>query len=69
MTLADELLFLSEHNRWDRWSEVARGLDSTSFTKYSPDFNCSTVQKYLCGSSVQCTPDEKVRDLQRKIPI
>jgi hypothetical protein len=61
MKLADELLYLSEHDKWDRRSEFTRGLDSVSTcTRYAPDFNCATVERYL---NVECsTSDEKNDD-------
>lgn len=60
MTLADELLHLSEHDKWNRRLEFTRGLYSTPSTRYAPDFNCTTVEKYLNGGNIECTPDEKV---------
>lgn len=60
MALADELLHLSEHDKWSRRLEFTRGLNSVRSTRYAPDFNCTTVEKYLNGGGVECTPDEKV---------
>lgn len=61
MMLADELLCLSEQDKWSGRSEFTRGLDSIPSTRYAPDFNCTTVEKYLNGGgSVECTPNEKV---------
>ncbi|XP_060867623.1 uncharacterized protein LOC132942924 isoform X3 [Metopolophium dirhodum] len=61
MMLADELLYLSEHDKWSRRSEFTRGLDSVPSTRYAPDFNCTTVEKYLNGGT-ECTSDEKSDD-------
>eukprot|EP00102_Acyrthosiphon_pisum_P025746 XP_016662956.1 PREDICTED: protein MLP1 isoform X2 [Acyrthosiphon pisum] len=61
MMLADELLYLSEHDKWNRRSEFTRGLDSVPSTRYAPDFNCTTVEKYLNGGT-ECTSDEKSDD-------
>ncbi|CAI6342638.1 unnamed protein product [Macrosiphum euphorbiae] len=61
MMLADELLYLSEHDQWSRRSEFTRGLDSVPSTRYAPDFNCTTVEKYLNGGT-ECTSDEKSDD-------
>jgi len=59
MMLADELLYLSEQDKWSRRLEFTRGLDSIPSTRYAPDFNCTTVEKYLNGGT-ECTSDEKV---------
>ncbi|XP_025196984.1 synaptonemal complex protein 1 isoform X1 [Melanaphis sacchari] len=61
MMLADELLYLSEHDKWSRRLEFTRGLDSIPSTRYAPDFNCTTVEKYLNGGT-ECTSDEKNDD-------
>ncbi|XP_060840398.1 uncharacterized protein LOC132921403 isoform X1 [Rhopalosiphum padi] len=61
MMLADELLYLSEHDKWSRRLEFTRGLDSVPSTRYAPDFNCTTVEKYLNGGT-ECTSDEKSDD-------
>lgn len=65
MTLADELLYLSEHDKWSRRLEFTRGLNSISSTRYAPDFNCTTVVKYLNGGDTECTPDENVSVYQK----
>uniref|UniRef100_A0A2S2QJ36 Janus kinase and microtubule-interacting protein C-terminal domain-containing protein n=1 Tax=Sipha flava TaxID=143950 RepID=A0A2S2QJ36_9HEMI len=62
MTLADELLHLSEHDKWNRRLEFTKGLSSTPSIRYAPDFNCTTVEKYLNGGNVECTLDEKSDD-------
>lgn len=60
MMLADELIHLSEHDKWSRRLEFARGFDAVpSSTRCAPDFNCTTVEKYLSGGT-ECTPEEKV---------
>lgn len=69
MMLADELLYLSEHDKWSRQLEFQRGLDSIPSTRYAPDFNCTTVEKYLNGGGIECTPDEKVSVLKKCIHI
>lgn len=63
MMLADELLYSSEHDKWDRRLEFTKGLSSVPSTQYVPDFNFTTVEKYLNGS-IECTTlDEKVSGL------
>lgn len=69
MMLLDELLCLSEQDKWSRRLEFTRGLDSIPSTRYAPDFNCTTVEKYLNGSSIECTSNEKVSIYYRQKKI
>ncbi|XP_050544935.1 early endosome antigen 1 isoform X2 [Daktulosphaira vitifoliae] len=62
MSLADELLYLVEHNKWNRHLEIAKELNSIPSRRFAPDFDFSNIEKYLNGDYVINNQDEKIED-------
>ncbi|XP_050420786.1 putative leucine-rich repeat-containing protein DDB_G0290503 isoform X2 [Adelges cooleyi] len=62
MMLADELIYLAERAKWDRQCVIAQGLNSIPSTRFAPDFNCTTVEKYLNGRNVKSVQDGNIED-------
>lgn len=62
MMLADELIYLAERAKWDRQCVIAQGLNSIPSTRFAPDFNCTTVEKYLNGRNVKSVQDGNVSE-------